>query len=138
MGITFLGDLKNIATATPSIAPVAVTTGTTDGTGVDCLTFEGPMSVICSSGAWTGTYTTLQFTVTESDLLASGYGAMAEAPATIQVVPASSSAIITFWKRSKRYVRVSAVCTAGSNAVISAVVLGSKKVIGTGSGAQVT
>ncbi len=117
---------------------MAVTTGTTDGTGVDCQLFEGPMSVICSSGAWTGTYTTLQFTVTESDASGSGFGAMTEVPATAQVVAASTSAIVTFWKRSKRYVRVSAVCTGGSNAVISAVVLGSRKVIGTGSGSQTT
>src|SRR5690242_258175 len=104
MSSSFLSDLKNSAITTPSVQPQLITTSTVNGTGVDMQLTDGPDHAIISVGAVNGTYTTLQAQVTESDDN-STFAAMTEAPATVNVMSANTTYVLSFWKRKKRYLR---------------------------------
>ena len=115
----WLGDLTHNSQTAIALPVASYTTGTTNATGVDFQKTEGPATLIVQVGAITGSYSTLQITLTESDDNTT-FVAMTEAPATIQVLLANTVTPITFWKRAKRYVRANLVATAGSTALIGA------------------
>lgn len=138
MASTFLTDLKTGAFGDASIRPQAALTASANGGAIDCLTTDGPTSLIVTAGAtdFASTDETYAFKLQESDDGSTNWTDIVGA--TVSITAANTTKMIsTGYQRSKRYVR--AVVTIGGTTpsiLCTAVVIARKKVTGTGSGVQ--
>lgn len=110
-----MSDIKNNISVASTIVPAAYT-ATTTGTGVDLAGYDAAAVVIVTGAVTSGDFSV---EVQESDALASGYTAVANAdldgtePATI----AASAVTEIGYLGRKRYIRVVATDTAAADAV---------------------
>lgn len=138
---TFLNDLDTTQAGGGSVRPQASAAATVDGSAVDLLGAEGPVHLLASVGATTGTPTS--FTVTwklqESDTSGGTYADLGDAQTEVLSAVNTDAVISTGW-RTKRFVRaVATVDFVGGTSPtvgISGVVVARKKITGTGNGAQ--
>ena len=113
MSATFLHDVEGVALLGYSIVPGTTISSdtTTDGTAVDCLTADGPVTVFfCTGNAGDGS-TTIQFKVIECDTSGGTYTVVSDG--SNDALAASTTAndnlvtAISAAKRTKRYVNAS-------------------------------
>lgn len=141
MSSTFIHDLKNSAVAEVSNPPAGAVTSdvTTSATAVDCHLMEGPISLLIAAGAtdFSSSDETYTFQLYESDTSGGTYTPVPGS--TVNVTAANSVAVVTTAHRKKRYVKI--YLTVGGTTpsiVYSGVVLGRKKLAGTGTGTTAT
>jgi hypothetical protein len=116
-------DVKNHYTALQSIVPSTISSGTTNGTGVDLDNTDGGFATL-EVGAVTA-LTTLDVALQESDTSGGTYTALPVVAAFPTVTTANKVAVINF-RRSKRFVRGQAVVT-GTSAVVACSIFGELK-----------
>lgn len=137
---THLVDLKNTTVLGTSLVSAAARSASANGTGVDLLTADGTCFVLVHTGAVTGSPTTLNYKVEESDDN-STFTAIAN-----QSTDGTSGdhtggnlvEILNLKHRAKRYIRVVATLAGGSSPTYLGVafVIGRKKIAGTAGGSQ--
>jgi hypothetical protein len=127
--MTYLRDLVSQFFKNLSGTPAAKT-ATVTGTGVDCISTDGPMCAIQDIGTVSGTSPTWDGKIQESDASGSGYEDITGAVFT-QVVASTNIQCIQF-QRTKRYVRY--VGTIGGSSTptfgLDVILLGQIKKIG--------
>lgn len=139
---TWLTDIEGVALLGASIVPGTTISSdtTTDGSAVDCLTGEGPVTVFFATGNSGDASTTIQFIVVESDTSGGTYTAVADGTNTALAGSATANdnlvVAITAAKRTKRYVKARVVTAGGGtpSVPVTAFVATRKKLVGTGTG----
>lgn len=137
-----IDDLKNVSLLGVSIVPQTIATATTtEGTAVDCQLTDGAVHMVVATGDNGDSTLVLNAKLQESADGSTSWtdvtgGAMAQVSGTSG---ADNLAVMVSTRyRTKRYVRV-AVITAGAGTLsckISAVIMGRKKITGSGTGYQ--
>lgn len=130
MPVTFPVDLANTTTLSQTLVPQTITT-TTNGTGIDMLTAEGPFFVFLSVGdidvaSGNETYNFKVQESTDNSTFTDITGATFTA-----VTADNSKQVINVTNRSKRYVRgVATLAGTTPSAIVDMLVLHKKKIAG--------
>jgi len=144
MAATHLIDLEGVSSLGYSIVPGTTISSatTTDGTAVDCQTFEGPIHGFFLTGNAGDASTVITFSLVECATSGGSYSAIADG--ALDALAASATAndnlvmVVSAKKRTMRYVKARVVTAGGTPSVpASAFILGRKKISGAGNGAQV-
>lgn len=142
MSFTYLNDVEGVALLGYSIVPGTTisTDTTTDGTAVDCLTTDGPVSVFFCTGNSGDADTTIQFKVIECATSGGSYSVVSDGTNTALAGSATANdnlvVVITAAKRTLRYVKARVVTAGGGtpSVPVTAFVMGRKKISGEGTG----
>lgn len=140
MSATFLTDLKNVAVGGVSILPQTYSTaGTKTGSAVDMDLSDGPVHLIAVTGDCGDANTNFYFRLTECDTSGGTYTTMADSTSdtyTGATAGDSLMVVVSSNKRTKRYVKCECViATSGTASVpVSVMVMGRKKIVGSGTG----
>ncbi len=146
MSATFLTDVEGVALLGYSIVPGTTISSdtTTDGTAVDCLTADGPVTVFFCTGNAGDADTTIQFKVIECDTSSGSYSVVSDGSNDALAASATANdnlvVAITAAKRSKRYVKARVVTAGGGtpSVPVTAFVMSRKKISGSGTGTLTT
>jgi len=146
MSSTFLVDVANVSMVGASVVPGTTINSdtTTDGSAVDCLDVDGPITGVFLTGNAGDASTTITFSLVESDTSGGTYTAMTDG--ALATLAGSATAndnlvkVVTSAKRTKRYVKCRVVTAGGGTPSVpcAAFVLGRKKIVGTGTGYSTT
>jgi hypothetical protein len=144
MPATFLVDLKNVAVGGVSVLPQTIGSATTvNGDAIDMQLSEGPIHLVVVTGDCGDSTLTLDAKLQESVDGSNNFTDVTDG-AMAQLAGATGGdkkmVVVSTAKRTKRYVRA-VVTTAGGgtlSAPVAALVLGRKKISGTGTGTSPT
>jgi hypothetical protein len=109
----------------PTLVPQVVNAGTVNSTGQDCIAVD-EMGLVVLSGALTGV-STIDVTVQESSVLASGYASLLNGGGVISQITLANDQRVLNFKRTLRFVRTVTI-VGGTAAAVAVTVLGNKKV----------